>query len=146
MSLREEEESKRTYEYAVHTLDEQFRLKAIPDGASWTDAFEEMRFWMKVFEVDEAVKNLSVIHVAGTKGKGSCCALTEGILRACGCRTGFFSSPHLLDIRERFRLDGYLTPSGLKVKCKRIAGISRFRGRVVVSETLRETTTAFARR
>ena len=49
---------------------------------------------------------LSVIHVAGTKGKGSTCAFVEHILRECGTRTGLYSSPHLVDVRERFRVDG----------------------------------------
>ncbi|XP_060661699.1 folylpolyglutamate synthase, mitochondrial [Drosophila nasuta] len=53
-----------------------------------------------------AVEKLSVIHVAGTKGKGSTCALTESILRQYGVRTGFFSSPHLVSITERFRING----------------------------------------
>ncbi|XP_024976450.1 folylpolyglutamate synthase isoform X5 [Cynara cardunculus var. scolymus] len=49
---------------------------------------------------------MKIIHVAGTKGKGSTCTFTEAILRNCGFRTGLFTSPHLIDIRERFRLDG----------------------------------------
>ena len=43
---------------------------------------------------------LKVIHVAGTKGKGSTCALTESILRHCGYSTGFTSSPHLMEVRS----------------------------------------------
>lgn len=54
----------------------------------------------------EQLDTLSVIHVSGTKGKGSTCALVESILRATGLRTGFYSSPHLVDVTERFRLDG----------------------------------------
>lgn len=38
--------------------------------------------------------------------KGSTCCFTESILRHSGCRTGLYTSPHLLDIRERIRLDG----------------------------------------
>ncbi|XP_076755926.1 folylpolyglutamate synthase 1 isoform X2 [Xylocopa sonorina] len=49
---------------------------------------------------------LSVIHVAGTKGKGSACAYTESILREHGFKTGFFSSPHLVTVRERIRING----------------------------------------
>ncbi|KAJ6350297.1 hypothetical protein OIU78_006461 [Salix suchowensis] len=49
---------------------------------------------------------MKIIHVAGTKGKGSTCTFTESILRNCGFRTGLFTSPHLIDVRERFRLDG----------------------------------------
>lgn len=49
--------------------------------------------------------SLSVIHVAGSKGKGSTCAFTEAILRQYGFNTGFFSSPHLISVRERIRLN-----------------------------------------
>ncbi|MFM8560363.1 MAG: bifunctional folylpolyglutamate synthase/dihydrofolate synthase, partial [bacterium] len=46
------------------------------------------------------------VHVAGTNGKGSVCALVERVLRAAGHRTGLYTSPHLLDFRERIRVDG----------------------------------------
>lgn len=49
---------------------------------------------------------LNIIHVSGTKGKGSTCAFTESLLRYLGYRTGFYSSPHLVAVRERLRLDG----------------------------------------
>ncbi|XP_030379644.1 putative folylpolyglutamate synthase [Scaptodrosophila lebanonensis] len=52
------------------------------------------------------VEQLSFIHVSGTKGKGSTCALVESILRQYGARTGFFSSPHVLATNERIRIDG----------------------------------------
>lgn len=45
-----------------------------------------------------------VIHVAGTNGKGSVCAFLESILRQQGYRTGLFTSPHLVDVRERFQI------------------------------------------
>jgi dihydrofolate synthase / folylpolyglutamate synthase len=47
-----------------------------------------------------------VIHVAGTNGKGSVCAMIDSILRAQGYRTGLFTSPHLITFRERIRLNG----------------------------------------
>lgn len=59
---------------------------------------------------DEDLRNLSVIHVSGTKGKGSTCAFTESILRHHGFKTGFFSSPHLVEVRERIRIDGEPLP------------------------------------
>ncbi len=47
-----------------------------------------------------------VITVGGTNGKGSCVALLSAILRAAGRRIATFTSPHLVDYRERIRLDG----------------------------------------
>ena len=46
------------------------------------------------------------VHVAGTNGKGSVCALIERVLRAAGHRTGLYTSPHLVDFRERIRVNG----------------------------------------
>lgn len=47
-----------------------------------------------------------VIHVAGTNGKGSVCAMIDSICRAQGFRTGLFTSPHLVTFRERIRVNG----------------------------------------
>lgn len=49
---------------------------------------------------------LSVLHIAGSKGKGSTALLAEGLLRAHGLRVGTFTSPHLESWTERFRIDG----------------------------------------
>jgi dihydrofolate synthase/folylpolyglutamate synthase len=46
-----------------------------------------------------------VIHVAGTNGKGSVCAMIDSICRAAGDRTGLFTSPHLVTFRERIRVN-----------------------------------------
>lgn len=51
-------------------------------------------------------RGVSVIHVAGTNGKGTVCALMESVLRAAGARTGLYTSPHLLRFNERFRVNG----------------------------------------
>src|SRR5579863_7058074 len=48
------------------------------------------------------------IHVAGTNGKGSTCAMMASALRVSGIRTGLYTSPHLLDPRERIQIDGDL--------------------------------------
>ena len=50
-------------------------------------------------------ESLHFIHVAGTNGKGSVCAMLESIYRAAGYRTGLFTSPHLLDFRERIQVN-----------------------------------------
>lgn len=46
-----------------------------------------------------------VIHVAGTNGKGSVCAMLERILRGCGLKTGMFTSPHLVNLGERIQIN-----------------------------------------
>ncbi len=48
----------------------------------------------------------ATVHIAGTKGKGSTAAMTAAALAAAGYRTGLFTSPHLIDLRERIRVDG----------------------------------------
>ena len=50
--------------------------------------------------------SLRFIHIAGTNGKGSTGAMLERSLRAAGFTTGFYTSPHLIDVRERFRING----------------------------------------
>jgi dihydrofolate synthase/folylpolyglutamate synthase len=49
-------------------------------------------------------KDLDVIHVAGSKGKGSTCAITAYILKEAGYKVGLYTSPHLVDFRERIRI------------------------------------------
>ena len=51
-------------------------------------------------------RSFRAVHVAGTNGKGSTCALIERVLRESGLRTGLFTSPHLVDFRERIRVSG----------------------------------------
>lgn len=53
---------------------------------------------------------VTVIHVAGTNGKGSTCAMIDSIARSSGRRTGLFTSPHLIDYRERIRVSGVEIP------------------------------------
>ncbi|MEW6051241.1 MAG: hypothetical protein AB1644_09310 [Candidatus Zixiibacteriota bacterium] len=50
------------------------------------------------------------IHIAGTNGKGSTAAMLDAVLRAQGYRTGLYTSPHLVDFRERIRVDGEMIP------------------------------------
>ena len=74
----------------------------------------------------EAVGNpqerLRFIHVAGTNGKGSVCAMLDSCLRAAGHKTGLYTSPHLVDFRERIRVDGAMIPTS-----ETAAGLTRLR-------------------
>ena len=51
-------------------------------------------------------KELRFIHVAGTNGKGSVCAMLASVLTRAGYRTGLYTSPHLFRVNERIKVDG----------------------------------------
>lgn len=57
-------------------------------------------------ELGNPQKSYKVIHVAGTNGKGSVCTFMEAALRAKGIKTGLYTSPHLIDFKERFKVGG----------------------------------------
>lgn len=57
-------------------------------------------------EMDHPESRGRFIHVAGTNGKGSVCAMMASALRTSGARTGLYTSPHLVDPRERIQIDG----------------------------------------
>lgn len=64
----------------------------------------DLRWFLK--KLGNPEQNLRLIHVAGTNGKGSVCAYMRSILEASGYRTAMFTSPHLVDMRERFVVNG----------------------------------------
>lgn len=82
------------------------------------------------------------LHVAGTNGKGSVCAMVDAICRARGLRSGLFTSPHLVTFRERIRVDGAMISED-----EVAAGLTRIREIVAGWEphpTFFELTTALA--
>ncbi|SVC59022.1 uncharacterized protein METZ01_LOCUS311876, partial [marine metagenome] len=56
-------------------------------------------------ELGNPQKKIPSIHIAGTNGKGSTAAFCESILRNSGYKVGLYTSPHLLDFRERIQLN-----------------------------------------
>lgn len=119
------------YERGLALLESLISGKKRQDGSKWEHAFDMMHDYLKVcrdyhfinvvlidmkhgisrlqrLELSERLSELHAVHVTGTKGKGSTCAMVESILRTCGYRTGLFTSPHLIDVRERIRIDGYV--------------------------------------
>lgn len=59
---------------------------------------------------------LRFIHVAGTNGKGSISTMISGVLMESGYRTGLYTSPYLVDFKERFRINGVMMDSGSLVR------------------------------
>ncbi|KAL0383064.1 UNVERIFIED_CONTAM: Folylpolyglutamate synthase [Sesamum calycinum] len=95
-----------SYDEAMEALSSLITKRSRADKSNKGDRFDLLFDYIKILELEEPIKQMKIIHVAGTKGKGSTCTFTESILRNCGFRTGLFTSPHLIDVRERFRLEG----------------------------------------
>jgi len=83
-----------------------------------------------------------VIHVAGTNGKGSVCAMLEAICRAAGMRTGLFTSPHLVTFRERIRVNGEM--AGEEEIAEHLARIREISEGMETGSTFFEMTTGLA--
>ena len=79
----------------------------LPGSVTWEEQFALLQRYVEKLELREFLENANAIHVAGTKGKGSTCAFAESILLENEVKNvGLFTSPHLVDVRERFRIDG----------------------------------------
>ncbi|XP_006650967.2 folylpolyglutamate synthase-like [Oryza brachyantha] len=94
------------YEDVMGRLSSLITQKVRAHSGNRGNQWDLMAHYLQILELEEPIARMKVIHVAGTKGKGSTCTFTESILRSCGFSTGLFTSPHLMDVRERFRLNG----------------------------------------
>ncbi len=91
-------------------------------------------------------KKLKFIHVAGTNGKGSTCTYIASVLTAAGYKTGLYTSPYVIEFRERIRLDGeMISPEGLGEVTERVkATIDSLRNEgVTITEFEAVTAAAF---
>ncbi len=73
-------------------------------GQMTSDAFKIERVVQLLQRLGSPQKDLKIIHVAGSKGKGSTCALTASILKEAGYKVGLYTSPHINHYRERIRI------------------------------------------
>ncbi|WP_418494417.1 bifunctional folylpolyglutamate synthase/dihydrofolate synthase [Enterocloster sp.] len=78
-------------------------LEKIPMWTREKHSLTDIRAFLH--EMGDPDRKLSIIHVAGTNGKGSVCAFLTSLYRNAGFRTGTFISPHLVTVRERFLLN-----------------------------------------
>ena len=73
-------------------------------GFAKKSSLDDIKYFLK--QLGNPEKQLKFVHVAGTNGKGSVCAFLEAILKEYGKTTASFTSPHLVKINERIKLDG----------------------------------------
>jgi len=98
--------------------------------------------------LDHPERAFESIIVAGTNGKGSVSAMVDAALRADGVRTGMYTSPHLVDLTERFVIDGQaVTETALTLEADGLTSVIRAllaSGRLGAPPTFFEATTALA--
>lgn len=77
------------------------------EGVSWLGSKPGLKRISELLErLGSPQKSLKFVHVAGTNGKGSVCAMLRSILSAAGYKTGLYISPHLVRMNERMSIDG----------------------------------------
>lgn len=84
------------------------RLQSLDARRDWDLKLESVRAVLA--RMGDPESRVPAVHVAGTNGKGSTAATAASVLVASGRRTGLYTSPHLVDFRERVRIDGERIP------------------------------------
>ena len=85
------------------------------------DTFSLERMELLLKGLKDPHKKLTAVHVAGTKGKGSTCTMLAEMLRANGYRVGLYTSPHVMDIRERICINGRMISEAATTRLVRAA-------------------------
>ncbi|MEA5077595.1 MAG: Mur ligase family protein, partial [Anaerolineaceae bacterium] len=86
------------YQFVDYSLTKQDRLAAAK--------FDLQRMFDLMHLLGDPQKKYPIVHVAGTKGKGSTAAMIASVFQAAGYKTGLYTSPHLQDFCERIKIDG----------------------------------------
>lgn len=104
-------------------LDERPNFERVRRERIDADAFKLDRLRAILDRLENPQRDLKFVHIAGSKGKGSTVEMLASALEACGYAVGVFTSPHLIDVRERIRLGRAVIPEGAFS-----AAMSRVRG------------------
>ena len=96
------EEEDRFFGLFKEYFDTEKYVKKQHDPATYTLA----RMYPVAAAAGNPERKLKVIHIAGTKGKGTTTQFTDALLRCCGIKSGLFASPHVSTYRERFQVNG----------------------------------------
>jgi dihydrofolate synthase/folylpolyglutamate synthase len=134
------------YQWAIEQLYSRLNYERLLGGGSQRPSFGLKRMAELLEVLDRPQLASPVVHVAGTKGKGSTSTTLASILQAAGYRTGLYTSPHLLRLEERFQVDGEpCSPAELVDLARRVlAAAERLEQRGGAACTFFELTTAMA--
>jgi dihydrofolate synthase/folylpolyglutamate synthase len=94
-----------TYTAALKYLSERTNVERTRPERVSPDAFKLDRMAALLDHLGNPQRDVKCVHVAGSKGKGSVVEMTASCLTACGYATGIYTSPHLVDLRERIRIN-----------------------------------------
>ncbi len=99
-------EPSEAYLKAVAYLYDRINFERATDQPYFRNHFRLSRMERLLVELDNPQQAAPIVHIAGSKGKGSVAWLTAESLRHAGYRVGLYTSPHLAALEERFVLDG----------------------------------------
>lgn len=94
------------YDAALSYLNNRANFERVRQDRIASDQFKLDRMRALAAALGDPQESLIIVHVAGSKGKGSTCEMLASCLDACGYTAGIFTSPHLVDARERVRVGG----------------------------------------
>jgi len=100
----------RTFRSAVNYLDSLVNYERVPRARYTPGNFGIARMTRLLSELGNPHRSFKTAHLAGTKGKGSTATMLAEMLRGCGMKVGLYTSPHLLNVRERVVVDGQKIP------------------------------------
>ena len=101
----------RSYQEAVDFLSQGPDLERLtPDNRHPLPSFNLERVERLLAHAGSPQEGPKVVHVAGTKGKGSTASMIARFLEEAGCRVGLFTSPHLIHLEERIKINGDTIP------------------------------------
>jgi dihydrofolate synthase / folylpolyglutamate synthase len=111
------------YQDALRFLNERTNYERMRPEKLGTDAFRLDRMRALLECLGEPERDVKCVHVAGSKGKGSTVEMTAACLAGCGYTTGVYTSPHLVHLRERVRINGEcVTHAQFTALMSRVAG------------------------
>jgi len=106
-----------TYEEAIKFLESFIDYEKI-FGSYYTPEREKLTSIRALLtRIGNPHESLNCVHIAGTKGKSSTAAITASIFSAAGLKTGLYTSPHLIDFRERIQINGQMIPRQACAEC-----------------------------
>ncbi len=134
-----------TYEHALEELGKRINVERSRPTSIDPSVWKLDRMGALLDALDNPQRDVRCVHVAGSKGKGSVVEMTAAALSGCGYTTGVYTSPHVVDIRERIRIgDRMIATTDFARLCQRVLRAGRSIAKEHGEPTYFEVLTAMA--